>query len=1640
MNSKIVKKIIFIIATLIFVVLISSLGNKCFAVSKGTSEVEGMYNYYNYPDYTVSYPYEKYGKKITEVKPNHKYPLSGYFLTKNKFTFCVQNSQKVSFEKPKPYYTTSELITIDGSTSNKVNGLAYILNQDDTSRPIKGNAANTVINFHNSEVQLALWYYIQTYPDYVPNGFGPCQDLGEYNNSYLKNICKCHSWGGDNNYGRKAYQIFKAAQNIANSGSDTIYKAKIYFLTPEPGKTNQKLMLVESTEEEPNPEIELDFYKIDLKGTNLSGAKISVEGSENVNEISRSLYASQKGSGDMGKVTLKPITNTGTVKITVKETTTPDNCEGLPYNGVTLTINYNTTTGEVNSINGDSSYVATSNTNGVGIIKIKNKQIPPINLTIRKTDTAGNPVQGIRFLLNEGGTFIYDDYKKYIWATNYNGMIEFPEIERDSISNFYVNIYEETAITDWLEGLLNISLNKTIPGFVGLKNPIRIDFEYVNGTWKAICNDNRITTKIIDNTVNIEYTVKNQVKIDKLKILKVNSQNSNIKLSGARFNVELTNIKDYSSGTFTTNDSGELELTDLVIKNPNQPIIATITEISAPAGFKGLDGSIVIELERKGNSLVIKSVNKDGNIVEVQKDETNYTVTLTIKNTPTINLSGKVWLDGQQGEKNVEPPNGLKNPNEKGIKGVKVHLYSNKDGEIIATTTTSADGTYNFSDVTKTEEGYKVYFEYNGIIYDDVGITQDSKAAEVNTERDTLNGKFKIIDKIGAKDENGTRTIKYGEHNASYFKNYVDGSQPEGAAIKAYTSETYRETTENIDCGLLEKYFDLAAGTDVSYAEVSINGEKTKYNYAQVYNGELEELKPFEGTSSDKTEYTLYLYKSDYNYRIEDYKPDSISNKVNPEDNNVNPKEYDNLQNLEVYVTYSVDLINQSYHNATVTKFEYVYDEAFEPYNIPRTDKYEVDLDTNNRKITFTSIRDGLSVNEPDYRNQIDLTFKVKKNTEGNLILEDGFRNTVEILEYSTNEGGLIDDDSVPGNGIDNKEDDWDEAPTFNIKVKEEARTIEGTVFEDANKNGDNDDKTPVNDVIVQLIELKTIKGKYYEYIWQETKSGSNTVRTTEKNGYKGNNYNNKVTENGKYKFKDFIPGNYIIRFIYGDGSTYDITTDEYKNSADNVKKYNGQDYKSTIDSKYNEEWYNQANYNEKSSVARDNEARRLEVMEYSTTINNDIGEKINKKEINMLDATWMCAETSKVNVKVDVEGYSNMNFGLALRPQTKLKLEKHITGLKITPQGTGVQPIVDAKISKDQILNNLLNTNEITIEGMRTNLSAIKSNRNEKGFWKVETDIEELAQGAKLEIEFNYVVINESEEDYLSNALVDDYKTAQDTNNMKYYNYKLEVYKTEIKGAMKDGTYSYSNNNIIGRYLGQFYYNGRVNEENEKAVPSAVSSIEDIINTDFKLSGIESENCFEQESETPVKNKYNADKKLEKAEKIATIKNKNGKATKTIIKDKNATEENKYTSKNTDYSLIAKLETTLSSANKEIYYSDGLAQIMQYTNAAGRKDMEATPGNLKYVGSDAKELTLDSYVKYAENGDIIDVSNEPMEGYAKLNEDDEYWGGTGETLIVSKPTGEDKQTSMQIVIIAISSIAVIGVGIILVKKFVLKK
>ena len=101
--------------------------------------------------------------------------------------------------------------------------------------------------------------------------------------------------------------------------------------------------------------------------------------------------------------------------------------------------------------------------------------------------------------------------------------------------------------------------------------------------------------------------------------------------------------------------------------------------------------------------------------------------------------------------------------------------------------------------------------------------------------------------------------------------------------------------------------------------------------------------------------------------------------------------------------------------------------------------------------------------------------------------------------------------------------------------------------------------------------------------------------------------------------------------------------------------------------------------------------------------------------------------------------------------------------------------------------------------------------------------------------------------------------------------------------------------------------------------------------------------------------------------------------------------------------------------------YDSYIAQVTHYTNAAGRRD-QSTPANLSYVHSEDPTITLDS-----ENP----ATNK------KYNEQDEFWA---ETFRITKPTGEDKLTPVQIAIITISAVAVLGVGIILIKKFVLKK
>ena len=245
------------------------------------------------------------------------------------------------------------------------------------------------------------------------------------------------------------------------------------------------------------------------------------------------------------------------------------------------------------------------------------------------------------------------------------------------------------------------------------------------------------------------------------------------------------------------------------------------------------------------------------------------------------------------------------------------------------------------------------------------------------------------------------------------------------------------------------------------------------------------------------------------------------------------------------------------------------------------------------------------------------LTFRVKKDTidgEDWIKLDEelvsgekkgvGKENIVEVNGYSTryapgtivpNVGdvslkpaGIVDRDSNSGNlnpsdvpkdgtiKYENFEDDTDKAPNIRVilyRNDDATRVISGSVWEDErNKTievtttGDgirNDKETLINGVTVQLVELME---NGTEFVWREFGNGAGSGLQKSETpiiNYRDliPNYEFADSHDGQYAFKSFVPGKYVVRFIYGD--TIKTVVPSSLGGA-NEKSYNGQDYKST--------------------------------------------------------------------------------------------------------------------------------------------------------------------------------------------------------------------------------------------------------------------------------------------------------------------------------------------------------------------------------------------------------------------------------------------------------------------------------------------
>ena len=731
----------------------------------------------------------------------------------------------------------------------------------------------------------------------------------------------------------------------------------------------------------------------------------------------------------------------------------------------------------------------------------------------------------------------------------------------------------------------------------------------------------------------------------------------------------------------------------------------------------------------------------------------------------TIDLAGKVFKDNLANKDGTE--DGIISTGDEMLEGIEVTLFDSTGAEI-AKTTTDKDGYYEFKDQPASKQ-YYVRFKYNGQLYepttyqrvskiiDNAGtlgpttIAEKSYATDGKQNRQNFNNKFTPVD--------STHTVPDRDDTTNAAFDIYAYTGPNGMEeLKYYGVSNSKEELLNINFGIKDReQFDMNLRKDLVKVDLHINGKSHTYNYP---GGEQDLEVDIRGT--DIPDYNRAIRSSDLQYKAAaqyDQDPDK----------------------LQVIVTYKIQLRNQSVGKITgyVTDLADYYDTSYE--YIRSYDENEKDITweqqsdiSGSGKTYHTMHTTALADQGIDDKKWIFVEYKVTNDalralleegssTKENFAQISGYRNTYreerkdlngQVITNAGENAGLIDVDSTPANlnptdsrvqefvayskteeyqalGGEEKtkqsmaifEDDADAAPGLKLIVDDaNKRRLTGTVFEDAalaeklkNDNeriGDGayeDGDNLVNQVKVQLI----------------CTNGDVEVKEARTN------------DQGAYEFTDYIPGDYTVKFTYGD---YESLIAVQPNS----EMYTGQDYKSTIyqESNYSDTyWYNN-NIDTKINDAKDDQTRREEVNKYSedlkytnATVLNSTAQTDEATLRTLADKTNMNANTAQMSMEIEYVGqenteYSvrNIDFGIIERPRSDIYVEKTVSNLKLSTAGDG---------------QTIFNSNQSV-----SNLTWKPNTRENRGLIQATVD-ENLLHGATLELTFSIKVVNTGETDY---------------------------------------------------------------------------------------------------------------------------------------------------------------------------------------------------------------------------------------------------------------------------------------------------
>lgn len=726
---------------------------------------------------------------------------------------------------------------------------------------------------------------------------------------------------------------------------------------------------------------------------------------------------------------------------------------------------------------------------------------------------------------------------------------------------------------------------------------------------------------------------------------------------------------------------------------------------------------------------------------------------------------------------------------------------------------------------------YYIVFEYDGIKYtstpdgqSSVNITDqaafengtyqiNSNAKEsdskVKESRANFNSKFTKINKDSDIEYDryiGKTSIEGQEYNIipQSIHKYNESKMSMQSATNVITlanNDVLLQEIKYINLGLRGRdTLDLNVKTDIDKISVQVNGVTTDYtgkNSVTVRKSDLsvgEDAANFASSAitSGNTEETQDIRQTDLvKARYSNYSNDQLLQAIN--------------------VTYKITVSNESKTGVSEVSIIDYYDSRY--------DFKEVKVEN----CILDKVDDGSSSSEYNSKiittkgnGTIYVTYELKSSaisTLKGLNIDEKLPtyNMAEIYEYTSKAGnnqteytrGLIDMDSAPGSVASEKvilSDDYNglkagekaiineaaiaSRPTtlqyyFNktdlqkinyeddtgvkaviFRVADDPRTIVGKVFRDNTTvnsdkiktgNGKFDDgEDIVAGAIVQLVEYNSNKSP--EEIAEN--EGKVIFSTT-------------TNKDGEYTFYGYIPGNYIIRYSYGN-SDYTVLKNKFSSTL-NKYSYNGEDYQATNNTgSYGSEklghnsnfWYI-SNEQNGVSTATDNKERRRTVSTNVTnsdslmTLLNDArgGKELSNENVTTIkNDTYMYASTYMMRLageKADENGnvpnvygnnyrISNMNFGIAEVPVTTIELKSSVKQFTIK-DAAGDNVI--AKITKQS-------EGEWKVEA--GNVLAPKNTQ------KIDVSIEEQKlQGAKMEVTYDITVNKNIEKNYDGNSYV---------------------------------------------------------------------------------------------------------------------------------------------------------------------------------------------------------------------------------------------------------------------------------------------